>query len=264
MTPTSSSPAALITGGTTGIGHATARVLHAEGYGVLITGRNPETLAQARRSLPDEVAVLRADLRSTADAEQVAGEIRRRFGKLDFAFLNAGFTRMTPLETLDEAVWDELFDVNVKGQLFTLKAVLPLLGTGSSVVFNSSTVGKRGVPGQLAYSATKGAVNSLTATLAVELAPRGIRVNAVTPGPVDTPAQRKLGQDLPDGQLEPFRQQINGWIPMARYGTDEEIARTVAFLASPAASFITGANVDVDGGMAAQIGSRVPVVRPGP
>jgi NAD(P)-dependent dehydrogenase (short-subunit alcohol dehydrogenase family) len=256
MTTTSPQPAALITGGTTGIGHATARVLHAEGFGILVTGRNPETLAEARRSLPDEVAVLRADLRSIADAERVADELKQRFGKLDLAFLNAGFTRLTPLETLDEAVWDELFDVNVKGQLFTLKAILPLLGPGSSVVFNSSTVGKRGVPGQLVYSAAKGAVNSLTTTLAVELAPRGIRVNAVSPGPVETPAQTKLGRDLPAGQLEAFKQQVNGWVPMGRHGTDEEIAHTVAFLASTAASFITGANIDVDGGMAAQIGSR--------
>jgi NAD(P)-dependent dehydrogenase (short-subunit alcohol dehydrogenase family) len=256
MTTSSQQPTALITGGTTGIGHATARVLHAEGFGVLVTGRNPETLAEARRSLPEEVAVLRADLRSIADAKQVADEIGQRFGKLDLAFLNAGIVRLTPLETLDEAAWDELFDVNVKGQLFTLKAILPLLGKGSSVVFNGSTVGKRGVPGQLVYGATKGAVYSLIRTLAVELAPRGIRVNAVSPGPVETPAQTKLGQDMPAGRLEAFQQQINGWVPMARHGTDEEIARAVAFLASPAASFITGANIDVDGGLAAQIGSR--------
>jgi NAD(P)-dependent dehydrogenase (short-subunit alcohol dehydrogenase family) len=257
MTTTSPPPAALVTGGTSGIGHATARVLHADGYGVLVTGRNPETLAAARRSLPDEVAVLRADLRSIADAKRVADEIEQRFGKLDLAFLNAGFSRMTPLETLDEAVYDELFDVNVKGQLFTLKAVLPLLGPGSSVVFNSSTAARRGVPGQLAYSATKGAVNALVRSLAVELAPRGIRVNAVSPGPVETPAQGKLG--VPADQLEAVRKQIVGLLPMGRFGSDEEIARTVAFLASPAAGFITGANVDVDGGMMAQFGSRTSV-----
>jgi NAD(P)-dependent dehydrogenase (short-subunit alcohol dehydrogenase family) len=259
MTTTSPPPAALVTGGTTGIGHATARVLHADGYGVLVTGRNPETLAAARHSLPEEVAVLRADLRSVGDAKRVADEVEQRFGKLDLAFLNAGFSRPTPLETLDEAVYDELFDVNVKGQLFTLKAVLPLLGPGSSVVFNSSTAAQRGVPGELVYSAAKGAVNSLVRSLAVELAPRGIRVNAVSPGPVETPAQTKLGQDMPAGRLEAFQQQINGWVPMARHGTDEEIARAVAFLASPAASFITGANIDVDGGLAAQIGSRASV-----
>jgi NAD(P)-dependent dehydrogenase (short-subunit alcohol dehydrogenase family) len=254
MTATSSTPAALVTGGTTGIGHATARVLHADGYGVLVTGRNPETLGAARRSLPDEVAVLRADLRSIADAKQVADEIEQRFGRLDLAFLNAGFSRLTPLETLDEAAYDELFDVNVKGQLFTLQAILPLLGEGSAVVFNSSTAAQRGVPGQSVYSATKGAVNSLVRSLAVELAPRGIRVNAVSPGPVETSALGKLG--VPADQLEAFRKQIVSWLPMGRFGSDEEIARTVAFLASPAASFITGANIDVDGGMVAQFGSR--------
>jgi NAD(P)-dependent dehydrogenase (short-subunit alcohol dehydrogenase family) len=257
MTTTSPPPAALVTGGTTGIGHATARVLHADGYGVLVTGRNPETLAAARHSLPEEVAVLRADLRSVGDAKRVADEVEQRFGKLDLAFLNAGFSRPTPLETLDEAVYDELFDVNVKGQLFTLKAVLPLLGPGSSVVFNSSTAAQRGVPGELVYSAAKGAVNSLVRSLAVELAPRGIRVNAVSPGPVDTPALGKLG--VPADQLEAVRKQIVGLLPMGRFGSDEEIARTVAFLASPAASFITGANIDVDGGMTAQFGSRASV-----
>jgi NAD(P)-dependent dehydrogenase (short-subunit alcohol dehydrogenase family) len=156
MTTTSPLPAALVTGGTTGIGLATARVLHAEGFGVLVTGRNPDTLAEARRSLPEEVAVLRADVRSVGDAKRVADELEQRFGKVDAAFLNVGIARMTPLETLDEAVYDELFDVNVKGHLFTLQAILPLLGTGSTVVFNSSTAAQRGVPGQSIYSATKG------------------------------------------------------------------------------------------------------------
>jgi NAD(P)-dependent dehydrogenase (short-subunit alcohol dehydrogenase family) len=156
MTTTSPRPAALITGGTTGIGHAAARVLHAEGYGVLVTGRTPKTLAEARRSMPDDVAVLRADLRSIADAKLVAEEIEQRFGKLDLAFLNAGFDRLTPLETLDEGVYDELFDVNVKGQLFTLEVILHLLGQGSSVVFNSSAVSRRGAPGQLVYGAPRG------------------------------------------------------------------------------------------------------------
>jgi NAD(P)-dependent dehydrogenase (short-subunit alcohol dehydrogenase family) len=257
MTTTSPPPAALITGGTTGIGYATARVLHAEGFGVLLTGRNPETLAEARRTLPEEVAVLRADLRSIADAKRVADELKQRFGKLDLAFLNAGIALMTPLETLDESLFDELFDVNVKGQLFTLQAILPLLGEGSTVVFNSSTAAQRGVPGQSVYSATKGAVNSLVRSLAVELAPKGIRVNAVSPGPVETPAQGKLG--MPARQLEAFKKQIVGWLPLGRFGSDEEIARAVAFLASPAASFITGANIDVDGGMVAQFGSRASV-----
>jgi NAD(P)-dependent dehydrogenase (short-subunit alcohol dehydrogenase family) len=254
MTTTSQPPAALVTGGTTGIGLATARVLHEAGFGVLVTGRNPDTLAAARRNLPEEVAVLRADARSVPDAKRVADELGQRFGKVDAAILNAGIARMTPLESLDEALYDELFDVNVKGYLFTLQAILPLLGSGSTVVFTSSTAARRGVPGQSVYSATKAAVNSLVRSLAVELAPRGIRVNGVSPGPVETQALAKMG--VADDQLEAVRKQIVGLLPMGRFGSDEEIARTVAFLASPAASFITGANIDVDGGMLAQFGSR--------
>jgi len=246
MTTSTSAPVALVTGGTTGIGLATAQVLHKRGYAVMVTGRNPDSLAAAQRVLPDDVVVFRADARSVADADAVAAELSRRFGKLDLAFLNAGVTSLVPLEALDEETYDWHFDTNLKGQVFLLQKVLPLLGRGSSVVLTSSTGSDRGNPGMAVYAATKGAQLSLMRTLAVELAPRGIRVNAVSPGPIETPMMTKLG--MPADMLDDFKVSFAARIPTGRFGTPEEIANAVAFLGSAEASFITGANLVADGG----------------
>jgi len=246
MTTSTSAPVALVTGGTTGIGLATAQVLHKRGYAVMVTGRNADSLAAAQRVLPDDVVVFRADARSVADADAVAAELSRRFGKLDLAFLNAGVTRLVPLEALDEETYDWHFDTNLKGQVFLLQKVLPLLGRGSSVVLTSSTGSDRGNPGMAVYAATKGAQLSLMRTLAVELAPRGIRVNAVSPGPIETPMMTKLG--MPADKLDDFKVSFAARIPTGRFGTPEEIANAVAFLGSAEASYITGANLVVDGG----------------
>ena len=246
MTTSTSAPVALVTGGTTGIGLATAQVLHKRGYAVMVTGRNPDSLAAAQRVLPDDVVVFRADARSVADADAVAAELSRRFGKLDLAFLNAGVTRLVPLEALDEETYDWHFDTNLKGQVFLLQKVLPLLGRGSSVVLTSSTGSDRGNPGMAVYAATKGAQLSLMRTLAVELAPRGIRVNAVSPGPIETPMMTKLG--MPADKLDDFKVSFAARIPTGRFGTPEEIGNAVAFLGSAEASFITGANLVADGG----------------
>jgi NAD(P)-dependent dehydrogenase (short-subunit alcohol dehydrogenase family) len=246
MTTSTSAPVALVTGGTTGIGLATAQVLHKRGYAVMVTGRNPDSLAAAQRVLPDDVVVFRADARSVADADAVAAELSRRFGKLDLAFLNAGVTSLVPLEALDEETYDWHFDTNLKGQVFLLQKVLPLLGRGSSVVLTSSTGSDRGNPGMAVYAATKGAQLSLMRTLAVELAPRGIRVNAVSPGPIETPMMTKLG--MPADKLDDFKVSFAARIPAGRFGTPEEIANAVAFLGSAEASFITGANLVADGG----------------
>jgi NAD(P)-dependent dehydrogenase (short-subunit alcohol dehydrogenase family) len=246
MTTSTSAPVALVTGGTTGIGLATAQVLHKRGHAVMVTGRNPDSLAAAQRVLPDDVVVFRADARSVADADAVAAELSRRFGKLDLAFLNAGVTSLVPLEALDEQTYDWHFDTNLKGQVFLLQKVLPLLGRGSSVVLTSSTGSDRGNPGMAVYAATKGAQLSLMRTLAVELAPRGIRVNAVSPGPIETPMMTKLG--MPADKLDDFKVSFAARIPTGRFGTPEEIANAVAFLGSAEASFITGANLVADGG----------------
>jgi NAD(P)-dependent dehydrogenase (short-subunit alcohol dehydrogenase family) len=247
MTQTASRPAALITGGTSGIGLAVARVLHKNGYWVLVTGQNPETIAAAQKSLPGEVVILRADARVLADADRVADEVQRRFRKLDFAFLNAGIGRFLPLEAVDEAAFDEHFDVNVKGQFFTLQKILPLFEEGGSVLFTSAVGAHRGFPAWSVYSATRGAIDGLVPALAAELAPRGIRVNAIRPGPTDTPAFGKLG--LPEDAVAVFRQGIPRRVPIGRFAKAEEVADVVAFLASPASRYVTGTTIDVDGGM---------------
>jgi NAD(P)-dependent dehydrogenase (short-subunit alcohol dehydrogenase family) len=247
----SPNPVALVTGGTSGIGLATAQEFHKRGYGVLVTGNNPATLASARDTLPSEVVVLQADARQIASADTVADELRTQFGRVDAVVLNAGSGRMLPIEAVDEATFDEHFAVNVKGQFFTLQKALPLVESGGSVIFLTSVGSHVGAPNFSVYTATKGALLAMVRALAVELAPRGVRVNSVSPGPVDNAAFVKLG--LPPTELAQFKAMLPQRVPLGRFGIEEEIARAIAFLASPDASYITGEDVRVDGGLAAAL-----------
>jgi NAD(P)-dependent dehydrogenase (short-subunit alcohol dehydrogenase family) len=240
-------PVALITGGTTGIGFATARILHERNYAVVVTGQNPARIAAAANALPRDVLVLRADARVLADTQTVADEIRTRHGKLDAVFLNAGIGPMQPIEAVDEASFDNTFAVTVKGQFFTLQKVLPLLQDGASVVLMTAQGVSIGAPSYSVPSAAKGAMMAMVAPLAVELAPRRIRVNAVSPAAIETPALAKLG--LSPEQLAAFGTWIGGRVLVGRTGTAEDVGRVVAFLLSPAAGFINGACVPIDGGM---------------
>lgn len=228
-------PAALITGGTSGIGKATAELLHSRGYRVMVTGLS--NVADA--GFPDEVAVVRADARSLTDIDHAINQVRVRLGSLDLLFLNAGISRPGPIESTDEEVFDALIDINLKGNFFTLQKALPLLNEGASVVF---TVGAAEGVGA-AMTAAKGALVPLMRSLAIELAPRRIRVNSVSPGLISTPVYSRMGVS---------QEMIDSWVrdvPLGRAGAPADIAQAVAFLASDAAGYITGADLVVSGGM---------------
>ncbi|WP_153547392.1 SDR family oxidoreductase [Streptomyces sp. RB17] len=235
-------PTALITGGTTGIGRAAAELLHARGYQVAVTGQNPDSLARARSELPDDVLVLRSDARVLSDTDALMSAVSERFGSLDLLFLNAGIFRPAPVADVTEESFDEQVDVNFKGQFFTLQKALPLVNDGGSIVFTVGIGSRRGSPGAALGAATRGALLTMLPSLALELAPRRIRVNAVSPGATETPLFDKLG--VPHSGREAMRTKI----PFERFGSSREIAEVVAFLASDAASYVTGQDVTVAGG----------------
>lgn len=237
---------ALITGGTTGIGLAAARLFQAEGARVAITGQDAGRLAEAREALGGEILAVQADAGRVADAETLAGKVRDAFGGLDAVFLNAGVAKFAPLAEVTEAFFDEQFAINVKGVLFTVQKLLPLLRPGAGIVVNTSVNDRMGMAGTLVYGASKAAARSLVRVLAGELASQGIRVNAVSPGPVETPIYGKLG--LPPEQVQAIAAGLVQKIPLGRFGQADEIARAALFLASTEASFITGAELVADGG----------------
>ena len=240
---------ALITGGTTGIGRATAELFHTHGARVVLTGNDPERVENARSSLPREITVIRSDTRSLRDASALAERVAAELGQLDVLFLNAGIARLSPFEAVDEAFYAEHMDTNVKGVVFTLQKLLPLLAPTASIIFNTSLAGQRAAPNMSIYAATKGAVSALARTLSVELAPRGVRVNAISPALIRTPIQAKFG--LPPEQHRAIEEAYVQRISLKRLGAPSEVANTALFLASDAASFITGAEVPVDGGLTA-------------
>jgi NAD(P)-dependent dehydrogenase (short-subunit alcohol dehydrogenase family) len=239
---------ALVTGGSSGLGYAAAERLIAEGArAVIITGTDESRLAQAAAGLGQEAIPVRADVRSLPDLDRLAETARERLdGRLDVLFANAGIGFFGPLEAVDEAFYDSQFDVNVKGLFFTVQKLAPLLGKGSSVVLNASAVNAKGVAGGHVYFATKAAVRSLARTFAAELAPRGVRVNAVSPGYIPTNFQGKMG--MPPEASEGFIAMVKAASPLARLGRPEEVAGAVAFLASADSSYITAADLTVDGG----------------
>jgi NAD(P)-dependent dehydrogenase (short-subunit alcohol dehydrogenase family) len=237
---------ALVTGGTTGIGKAAALAFSRAGARVTVTGADAARVEALAAELPPGVVAVRADVRRADDTGRLARHVGELYAGLDVLFLNAGVARLAPLEG-SGALLGEQLDVNVTGALETLRALAPLLRPGASVIFNTSVAHALGVAGLAAYAASKGALAGLVPSLAVELAPRNVRVNAIAPGIVSTAIQGKFG--LPDEVQRAVDAKFLARIPLGRFGAADEVAALALFLASPAASYITGTEIRVDGGL---------------
>jgi len=239
----------LVTGGNSGIGLAAAQAFAKEGARVVVAGRDPKTLEQAKASIGANAIVVQADVAKLADIDRVIAETAKLSGRIDVLFVNAGTGAFLPIEASDEELFDRLVATNVKGAYFTIQKALPHMREGSSIVINASSVVDMGIPNSSVYTATKAAVASLARSLALELGPRGIRLNVVNPGPTETPIFGRMGLDAETTKA--MAAQIIAGVPMKRFGAPEEVARAVLFLASDEASFVHGASLGVDGGMAA-------------
>jgi NAD(P)-dependent dehydrogenase (short-subunit alcohol dehydrogenase family) len=237
---------ALVTGGTTGIGFATAKQFLSAGARVAITGVDDARLAHAREVLGPNVLAIRADVRIQKDLKGIAAQLEEQFGSLDILFANAGVAFPTPLDATDEARFDELMDINVKGVFFTIQHCATLMTEGGSIILNTSWLNEVGTAGLSALSASKAAVRSFARTLSAELMPRGIRVNAVSPGAIQTPIYGKTGM-APEA-LQQFATHLQSKIPLGRFGDADDIAGAALFLASDESRYMLGAEIVVDGG----------------
>lgn len=242
-----SNKTALITGGTSGIGLETARQFLAEGARVAITGSSDKSVAAARAELGDTVLVLKADAGDVISQATVANAVKEAFGTLDILFVNAGVAQFGPLESWQEADFDKSIAVNVKGPFFLIQALSPLFSQSASIVLNTSINAHIGMPNSSVYSLTKGALLTFAKTLSGELVGRGIRVNAVSPGPIATPLHEKFG--LSEADAKAMASGIQSQIPVGRFGDSAEVAKTVVFLASDEARYIVGSEIIIDGGM---------------
>lgn len=237
---------ALITGGTTGIGLATGKLFISEGARVIVTGRAPATIKAAQVELGVNAIVIKSDATSLTDMDALTEKVKETFGKLDVLFVNAGYGEFVPFEAVTEKVYDEMFNLNAKGPYFIVQKLVPLMQDGSSVVFTTSLANVKGMPVLSAYGAAKAALRALTRSLAAAFAPRGIRVNAVSPGPIESTAiLEKIG--MPKEAADQVYLQMTDSVPMKRLGRPEEVAKAVAFMAIDA-TYTTGEELMVDGG----------------
>jgi len=239
---------ALVTGGTSGIGLATAKRFVNEGAFVFITGRREPELAAAVQEIGGHVAAVQGDVSNRGDLDRLFEQIKREKGRLDIVFANAGVAKYAPLGEITDEFYDSIFDVNVKGVLFTVQKALPLMPDGASIILNASIVASKGFSANSVYSATKAAVRSFARTWTTDLKARRIRVNAVSPGSIDTPGLNDLLASSETGQQR--AKMIASAVPLGRFGAPSEIAKAVVFLASDDSSYVTGAELFVDGGLA--------------
>jgi len=239
---------ALITGGNSGIGLATAKQFVNEGAYVYISGRRDTELAAAVKEIGENVTGIQGDVSNLGDLDRLFAQIKREKGKLDIVFANAGVATYAPFGKITEEHFDSIFDINVKGLLFTVQKALPLLPDGASVILNASVVASKGLSSNSVYSATKAAIRSFARTWTTDLKDRHIRVNAVSPGPIDTPGLNNLLAS--SGTGEQRLKALSTVVPLGRLGTPDEIAKAVVFLASEDSNYITGTELFVDGGFA--------------
>ena len=241
---------AVITGGNSGIGLATAKRFVAEGAYIFITGRRQAELDAAVKKIGENVAGVQGDVAKLADLDRLYATVKAKKGRIDILFANAGIGELAPFGAITEEHFDKTFNTNVKGLLFTVQKALPLLPDAASIILNASIVASTGNPAFSVYSATKAAVRSFARTWILDLKERKIRVNAISPGPINTPGLDGLGQTA--GVGDQLKESLLASVPMGRIGTPDEIAKAVVFLASDDSSFVTGTELFVDGG-AAQI-----------
>jgi NAD(P)-dependent dehydrogenase (short-subunit alcohol dehydrogenase family) len=239
---------ALVIGGNSGIGRASAKGYAAEGAKVVITGRDPKTLAEVEKEVGAGTLAIRSDVADAASLDQAIAAVRSRHGRIDVLFVNAGIGTFAPIPDVTPERWDEVHDVNLKGCFFAAQKALPLMADGGAIVFTGSIGSRLAVPGNVIYAAAKAGLRAVARIFAVELLPRRIRVNMVSPGPTETPLiNRNVGMS-PDA-VNALRERMIANTPMHRMGEPEEVARAVLFLSSDEASFITGVDLFVDGGV---------------
>ena len=238
---------ALITGGSSGIGLETARQFVAEGARVCVTARSDAAFDQARRELGDRAIYIAYNAADTAGHQQLAAAIKQHFGSLDILFVNAGIAELGPIEKWDEAAFDRTFHINMRGPFFLIQALLPLFANPAAIVLNASINAHIGMANASVYAASKAALLSLTRNLSVELIPRGIRVNSVSPGPIATPLYSKLG--LSPSDLKATSEALQNQVPAKRFGNPSEIASAVVFLASDESAYTVGSDLIIDGGL---------------
>jgi NAD(P)-dependent dehydrogenase (short-subunit alcohol dehydrogenase family) len=240
---------AVITGGNSGIGLSTAKVFAAEGAKVIITGRRQDALDAALKEIANNNVIgIQGDVADMADLDRLYAEVKKKFGHIDVLFANAGLGALAPLGQVTEEHFDREFNVNVKGLFFTVQKALPLMKDGGSIILNASIAASKGMAAFSVYSATKAAVRSFARSWTTDLKNRKIRVNAISPGPIETPIFGKMG--LTPAQVSEFGANIAGQVPMGRMGSPEEIAKAALFLASDDSSYVSGIDLSVDGGMA--------------
>lgn len=238
---------ALITGGSSGIGLETVRQFVAEGARVAITARTEQSFESVRREYQDKVLCIASDAADTAGQKRLAEAVQQNFGGLDILFINAGIAELKPIEQWNEQAWDRCFETNVRGPYFLIQSLLPILANPASIILNASINAHIGMPNSSVYGASKAALLSLARTLSGELISRGIRVNAVSPGPIATPLYGKLG--FSEADLKTVSQSLETQIPAGRFGTTREIASAVVYLASDDSAYMVGSDLIIDGGL---------------